>query len=61
MIAALGYDPPTRTLRVTFAKNNQTWDYSGVPPEQFRALRDAGSLGQYFARHIRDVFPASQA
>lgn len=58
MIAALGYDAASRTLRVRFV-NSSTWDYIEVPTPTYIALARAASIGGFFNAHIRGAY-ASQ-
>lgn len=46
------YDPETRTLTLSFASGG-TYVYTGVPPDVWKGLKEAGSTGAYFWRHIR--------
>jgi hypothetical protein len=54
---AAHYDEPSRTLHVRF-KSGQTYSYAGVPPHHHSNLMNADSPGGYFAKHIRQAFPA---
>lgn len=54
-IAAVGYDGETSTLVVEF-NNGRTYRYGGVPKGEYENLLNAGSVGQYFAYNIRNVF-----
>lgn len=57
-IGAVGYDPATRELSVSF-KNGKTYHYPDVPVEHFDGLRDPKrSAGSYFHQHIRSAFKA---
>ena len=49
MLAALGYDPVSRTLAVRFTGSNYVHSYTDVPPEVVAAIRAAPSIGKAFA------------
>ena len=51
------YDPKTRILSVWFVTSGKQYDYEGVPPETYAALRSAFSKGRFFNEHIRGHFP----
>jgi hypothetical protein len=51
-IHSVGYDEATRTMHVEFA-SGQIYEYSGIEPEEHRALVEAPSVGSHFAKHIR--------
>lgn len=51
-IDAIGYDPETKTLAVTFS-NMATYHYFDVPPEAHAALIGAESIGSHFYRHFK--------
>ena len=55
-IAEFTYDPDTETLTVVF-QSGDSYDYFNVPPSTHRAFQSAGSVGQFFHRHIRQRFP----
>lgn len=52
MIAEVGHDPSTRTMRVLFP-NGKAYDYFHVSEEKFKELMEAESIGSHFARNIR--------
>ncbi|WP_329610888.1 KTSC domain-containing protein [Pseudomonas tremae] len=54
-ITAVGYDPATGRMRITF-KRGRPYDYCHVPPNIHQGLMDAGSKGTYFDRMIRDRY-----
>ena len=54
-IAALGYDEPEQTLAVQFT-NGTLFHYSNVPPETYKAMTEAKSVGSYFSFAIRGKF-----
>lgn len=51
-IASFSYDPSTETLTVNF-RNDDAYDYFNVPTSVYRAFCQAGSHGQFHARHIK--------
>jgi len=51
-VAALGYDPETKTARVQFSSGRE-YEYPGVEEHEFAALRDADSIGRHFNTHWR--------
>jgi len=54
-IAAVGYDPVTRQLKIRFVQGH-TYDFFGVPQHVHAGLMHAGSKGQYYNDHIRDRY-----
>jgi hypothetical protein len=54
-LRSVGYDPTTQTLEVEFLKSG-TYQYFGVPFSAYTALMSAPSHGEYFSRHIRNVY-----
>jgi hypothetical protein len=54
-IAEVGYDEPRRILEVLF-RNGTTYQYFDVPPQEYQALMNAGSLGQYLNANIKGRF-----
>lgn len=54
-ISAIGYDPATRRMKITF-KQGHTYDFCGVPPEVYEGLLNASSVGSYYDRVIRDRY-----
>lgn len=54
-IAAVGYDPQTGMLEVTF-KSGGTYRYADVPAAAHAALMQADSIGKHFHAHIRGKF-----
>lgn len=51
-IAAVGYDPTTKRMRIRFT-SGETYDFCHVPEHIFRGLLAAGSKGEYYQQHIR--------
>ncbi|MFK3606767.1 KTSC domain-containing protein [Pseudomonas fluorescens] len=54
-ITAVGYDPATGRMKITF-KQGRTYDYCRVPPNIHQGLMGAGSKGTYFDRMIKDRY-----
>ena len=52
-IAEIGHDG--HNLRVVF-KNGATYDYVGVPPEEFHNLLNADSIGGHLNTHIKGTY-----
>jgi KTSC domain len=55
-IRAVGYDPRTRVMKITFMQGN-TYDFCGVPPEVYEGLIRAPSKGTYYNDYIKDRYP----
>ncbi len=55
-IASVGYDAKNQTVYVQFL-NGSTYAYKGVPEHEFDNLRTASSVGSYFNRNYKDVYP----
>lgn len=55
-LKAVGYDPSSQLLEIEF-NHGGIYQYSGVPQYIFDGLLGAGSHGQYFHAHIKDVYP----
>lgn len=57
MILSVGYDPDENggTLHVTF-HNGRTYAYEGVPENEFSALVNSPSVGQYFNATIKGQY-----
>lgn len=52
-VAAIGYDPATKTLAATFTRGQgHIYHYPDVEPEQACAFFMADSLGKHFGQHI---------
>ena len=51
-ISAIGYDPETRTLAVTFQRSTSVYHYGGVDAETAQAFMAAESKGRYFGEHL---------
>lgn len=62
-IGAIGFDPATNTLAVTFSRGaGAIYHYSGVSPELHAEFMAAESKGAFFGQRIKalpfDKFPA---
>jgi len=60
LIRKTRYDDEHRILSVWFVPSGQRYDYEGVPPELYAALRRAFSKGSFFNTSIRNRFPYRQ-
>jgi hypothetical protein len=54
-IAEIGYDEPRRALELLF-RNGNVYQYFDVPPQEYQALMQAGSHGQYLNANIKGRF-----
>lgn len=54
-IAAIGYDPSTKKMRIQFVEGH-TYDFCGVPESVYRGLLNARSKGGYYNDYIRDRY-----
>lgn len=55
-VKAIGYDPTTKTLAVTFTRGTGAiYHYPDVAPDSFEAFRTAESIGSYFGQHIKNL------
>lgn len=59
-IAAVSYDEGTAQLYVRFVSSGATYRYDGVPPGVHEDLMSAGSVGSFFAQHIKDAYRAER-
>ena len=56
-LAAVGYDPATRTLAVRFTGTAaKVYHYKDVPAEAHTALMAADSIGRHYSKSIRTHF-----
>lgn len=55
-ISAVGYDPATRRMKITFMQGH-TYDFCKVPPQVHEGLMQATSKGTYYYEHIKDRYP----
>lgn len=54
-ISAVGWDQDSHTLQVEFSSGD-VWQYDNVSREVYENLRDAGSVGGYFASAIKNRY-----
>ena len=59
-IAEVGYDKPSKTLRIRFHDRNLVYDYSPVPASIYALLMLSKSKGSFFAEEIRPIFKAQR-
>ncbi len=55
-IAAIGYDKESETVQVQFL-NSAEYVYKGVPQREFDGLLNAPSVGSYFNRNFKNIYP----
>ena len=55
-VAAIGYDPESKTLRVQFNAGS-LYEAEGVPQDVYDALASTNSKGSYYAKFIRGQYP----
>ena len=55
-VEGLGYDEEAQTLRVWFTTGT-IYDYANVPKIEFEALLYASSIGAYFNRNVKGLYP----
>ncbi len=55
-IAAIGYDKESETVQVQFL-NSAKYVYKGVPQHEFDGLLNAPSVGSYFNRNFKNIYP----
>jgi len=55
-VAAIGYDPATKTLACQFTRGTGAiYHYPDVSPEQHAAFIGAESIGTHFGQHIKSL------
>ncbi len=54
-VTSVGYESDTRTLLVRF-KSGDLYKYRNVPPEVYKGLLMAESVGKYLNQHIKKTF-----
>lgn len=62
MIATIGHDAETSTLRVEF-KNGDTWDYANVNTDMHTNIMEASSIGAFFDANVKkhgDQYPGAK-
>ena len=55
VIESLGYDSDSRVLEVEF-RTGRIYHYFQVPPDLYRDLLKAESIGEFFNRNIRSDY-----
>jgi len=60
VISGIDYDKEAETLLVEF-NSGAEYVYAGVPEEEFVALVEADSKGEYFNNHISDEYDCDEA
>lgn len=55
-VAAWGHDPIAEILAVKFNGSDAVHHYLGVPVETVAEMREAKSIGSFFAKSIRPLF-----
>ena len=55
-LRSVGYDVKTRTMEAEFT-DGPVYRYFNVPPDAHRQLMAAPSIGAYFNKNIRGVYP----
>lgn len=58
-IKAIGYEPETKTLEITFVKGG-TYHFKDVPPHVYGQLMNADSTGKHFAKNIKHNYQAKK-
>jgi hypothetical protein len=57
-LTAIGYDSSTQTLGIKFkGPNPVAYHYAGVTAEVFAEMKASPSLGTFFGKRIRNVYP----
>ena len=54
-INSVGYEESSNTLEIEF-KSGSVYQYFNVPQEVYNELLQAGSIGGYFVKNIRDTY-----
>jgi len=54
-VKAIGFDPASKTLAVTFHGTGTVYHYPGVSAEQHQAFLKAESIGSHFGKHIKHL------
>jgi hypothetical protein len=55
-VKAIGYDPATKTLAVTFTRGpGAIYHYPNVEPETYASFKEAESIGVFFGAHIKSL------
>lgn len=54
-ITAIGYDPATSRMKITF-KQGRTYDFCRVPSHVHQSFMNANSKGSYYDNFIKDRY-----
>jgi hypothetical protein len=54
-IDRIGYDEPSKTLAIEF-RTGATYHYYEVPKDVYESLKNAESVGAYFAQNIKGSY-----
>ena len=54
-IRGVAYDQEKSTLHVEFTNGGQ-YTYHEIPPDEYQALIEAPSVGEYFANNIKGAY-----
>jgi hypothetical protein len=58
-IMSIGYDDSTNTLEIEFLTGG-IYEYYNIPIDTYNELMNASSIGSYFSRNIRNIFPTQR-
>lgn len=58
-LSTASYDPETQELTLEFQSGDE-YQYDSVPPEVYDRLIKAPSAGQFFHRHIKNLYSFTQ-
>lgn len=58
-IDSIGYDRNNNILEVKF-NNGAVYQYNGVTAAIHRSLMMAKSVGEFFAKHVKNVYPTKK-
>jgi hypothetical protein len=56
LIRSVGYDLASSVLEVEFVEG-RVYEYYDVPLSVYSELMNAGSKGEYFNEHVKDMYP----
>jgi len=58
-IAEVSYDGDDRTMTITF-QDGRSYEYAGVSQDVYLQMQRAPSVGSFFHRHVRGVYPDTE-
>lgn len=58
-IREIGYDSDSQLLEITFHRGG-SYEYSGVPQDEYDAFMAAESQGKYFHAYIKNKYPTTK-